>query len=180
MHPCPKSSPRAVLLRGGPDQAGLGAPVNYRAQMGFCVALQRNRYSTPFRASLEQTQHPPPSMRQNRSPPRRARTIGDGGCLPGGTSLGPAPAPPPLLHLVVRSENAPHTLRKYTCLYFCIKLGASNFLRTAVTRRRDHPAGPGQISLHRRRLEYHSFFKIAQILSSWRREIFQAPLPKTR
>lgn len=35
MHRCPKSSPRAVLLRGGPDQAGLGAPVNYRARCAF-------------------------------------------------------------------------------------------------------------------------------------------------
>lgn len=35
-----------------------------------------------------------------------------------------APPPPVVLHLVVRSENAPHTLRKHTCLYFYIKLGA--------------------------------------------------------
>lgn len=102
MHWCPKSSPRVVLLRGGPDHAGLcGPPGAGWVVLELLLTIEYDgllcsppKKSTTFRASLEQTQHPPqPSVHQNLSPPRRARTIGDGGCLPGGMGLGPAPAP---------------------------------------------------------------------------------------
>lgn len=85
-------------------------------------------------------------------------------------------APLPLLHLVVRSENAPHTLRKHTCLYFYVKLGA-NFLRTAVTRRRVILQDQVRFPYIGEDLSIICFSRLCKFCPLWG-EIFQASLPR--